>query len=215
VFGYVNGSTGSGGSSLSVVPGVTIQGSVGTNIQMTSPKPLLTVLAMAGGLSDRASRTITIQRQDPNAKPFKVFVPNDLAPAAPGSAEDPFIYPGDTLIVPRAGNVYILGNVGHPVGVSMAEDGKISLMEALTQAGSTMPTSSLSKLMLFRKTAGQYQAVNIRFDHMVKGQIPDIPLQAEDVVWVPFSYGRNILVNGASIAAALGSATASSIIYTH
>lgn len=199
LFGYIGGAPNSPGAN-------------GVSIPLFAARPLMAVLSMAGGLSDRASHTITIERGDPKVKPFKVFLPNnpdmDLA-------NQPMIYPGDTIVIPRAGIVYILGNVGQPHGVVMQEDGQITLMQALSQAGSSLPTAGLNKVMVFRKDGGTYQQIPVNMAKMVKGKTPDIQLVAEDVVWVPFSYGKNLLVNGASIIAALSSATASSVIYTH
>ncbi len=199
IYGFVNGATPTGSNGVTVtVPG---------------PKPLLTVLAMAGGLTDRASHTITIQRADPAIKPFTVPIPDNNATAA--LAAQTLIFPGDTVIVPRAGVVYILGDVGRPTGVVMAEDGKISLMEALSQAGSPLPNAKLTKIMLFRKSDGDYHPVRINFEDITRGKKPDLQLEAEDVIWVPFSMTKNMLVNGSSIAASLGAATASALIYTH
>jgi polysaccharide export outer membrane protein len=198
IFGYVVGASGSNGT-------------IGVNLPIFSPQPLLTVLAMAGGVSDRASHTVTIQRRDHNIKPFSVLVPNNPEVAL---ASQTIIYPGDTIMVPRAGIVYVLGDVNHSSGVVMAEDGKISLMQALSQAGSPLPTAGLAKIMIFRKINGEYKTLTENVGEMVKGKTPDIELMAEDVIWVPFSYGKNLLVNGASIAAAVGSATASGIIYS-
>jgi hypothetical protein len=42
-----------------------------------------------------------------------------------------------------------------------------------------------------------------------------MPLVAEDVVWVPFSIGKNLLVNAAGIISSLGAATSSAIIYRY
>ena len=197
VFGYVAGITG-------VTNGI--------SIPLPSPRPLLTVLALAGGLSDRASHTITIQRRDRNVKPFSVFIPNDPEVAL---ANQPLIYPGDIVDVPRAGIVYILGDVGTPKGVVMQEDGKISLLQALSQAGSPLPTAGLKNVMVFRRTDGDYKPLSINVGKIAKGKTPDIDLMAEDVIWVPFSFGKNLLVNGASIIASLGSATASGVIIYH
>lgn len=198
VFGFIGGS-----SSV---------GQFGISIPLLSARPLLAVLAMAGGLNDRASHTVTIQRADPNTKPFKVFLPND---PDVDLANQPMIYPGDTIVVPRAGLVYILGDVGTPHGVVMQEDGNITLMQALSQAGSTLPTAGLKRVMIFRKASGTYQQLPVNVGQMLKGKTPDIQMEAEDVVWVPFSYGKNLLVNGASIVAALGSATTEGIIINH
>ena len=199
VFGYVIGASATAATT-------------GVALPLYAPQPLLTILAMAGGLSDRASRTVTIQRRDTTIKPFNVFIPNNPDAAL---ANQVIIYPGDIVVVPRAGIVYILGDVGHSSGVVMSEDGRISLMQALSQAGSPLPTAGLAKIMIFRKVNGQYQSLTENLGQMVKGKTFDVELQAEDVVWVPFSFGRNLLINGASIAAAVGSATASGLIYSH
>jgi polysaccharide export outer membrane protein len=200
IFGYVVG------------PSITTQTN-GQAIPLSAPKPLLTVLSMAGGLSEHSSRTITIQRRDHSIKPFSVYLPNNPEEAL---ANDTLVYPGDIIMVPRSGIVYLLGNVGHPTGVYMNEDGKISLMEALTQAGGPMTTAALRNVMVFRKNGSQYApALTVNVGKITKGTEPDISLNAEDVVWVGFSYGKNLLINGAEIAAAVGSATATGIIYAH
>lgn len=197
------------------VIGYVVGGAGSTNgvaIPLPAPRPLLTVLAMAGGLSDRASRTVTIQRLDRSVKPFNVLIPTNPDEIL---ASQPMIYPGDIVDVPRAGIVYILGNVGTPHGVVMQEDGQISLLQALTQAGSVLPNSSLHNVMVFRKADGDYKQLKVNVGKIVKGKDQDIAMKAEDVVWVPFSYGKNILVNATSIIAALGSATTEGIIINH
>jgi polysaccharide export outer membrane protein len=200
IFGYVVGQS------------ITAQTN-GQAIPLFSPKPLLTVLSMAGGLSEHSSRTVTVQRRDRSIKPFTVFLPNNPAEAL---ANDTLIYPGDIVMVPRAGLVYLLGNVGHPTGVYMNEDGEISLMQALTQAGGPMTTAALRNVMVFRKNGSQYAPpLQVNVGKITKGAAPDIPLNPEDVIWVGFSYGKNLLINGAQIAAAVGSATATGIIYAH
>ncbi len=179
VFGYVVGAPGG------------VNGTNGVTISLSSAKPLLTVLSMAGGLSDRASRTITIQRQDRTVMPFTVFIPNEPNEALK-ELNDTKVYPGDTLVVPRAGIVYILGNVGRPSGVIMNEDGKTTLMEALSQAGSPLPSAGLGKVMIFHKANGQYTPTALQVDlgKILHGKEPDIDLKPEDVIWVPFSFGQ-------------------------
>jgi polysaccharide export outer membrane protein len=192
VIGSVNGITGT-------VTGVTFP--------VNSPRPLLTVLALAGGLNDRASRTVTIQHRDPSAPRVTVTLPVD---ANEDLNNDPMVYPGDIVVVPRAGIVYILGNVAHAQSVVMNEDGKLSLLEALSQAGSPLPTAGLHRVMVFRKVSGEYKALPINVGKILRGTAPDISLAPQDAVWVPFSYGKNILVNAAQITAAISS----SAIYT-
>jgi polysaccharide biosynthesis/export protein len=184
----------------------------GTLVPLTTPKSLLTVLSMAGGFNDRASRTVTIQRRDRRVAPFAIYLPNDPMQAI---ANNVLIYPGDMVMVPRAGIVYVLGNVGRPSGIYMNEDGRLNLMEALSQAGSTLPNSALRNVMIFRWNAGQYTRLHINVGKIIKGEAPSPDLSPRDVIWVPFSYGKNTLINGAQIVAAVSSATATGIVYTH
>ena len=88
-------------------------------------------------------------------------------------------------------------------------------MQALSQAGSTLPNSGLRNVMVFRRADGDYKQISVNVGKVAKGKAPDIELKAEDVVWVPYSYGKNLLVNSASIIAALGSASTEGIIINH
>jgi polysaccharide export outer membrane protein len=69
--------------------------------------------------------------------------------------------------------------------------------------------------MIFRKADGDYKQLKVNVGKISKGKDPDVALKAEDVIWVPFSYGKNILVNASSIIAALGSASTEGIIINH
>jgi polysaccharide biosynthesis/export protein len=184
----------------------------GILVPLTTPKSLLTVLSMAGGFNDRASRTVTVRRRDHHIAPFNVYLPNDPNEAI---ASDVLIYPGDMVIVPRSGIVYVLGNVGRPSGVYLNEDGKLTFMEALSQAGSTLPNSALRNIMIFHWDGAQYTQSHVNMGKVLKGEVPSPELAPRDVIWVPFSYGKNMLVSGAQIVAAVSSATATGIVYTH
>lgn len=197
VFGYVNGVTGT---------------TNGISFTLNAPRPLLTILAMAGGLSDRASHSVTIERRNSDHKRITVELPVD---PMKDLDNDPMVYPGDIVVVPRAGFVYVLGNVGTPKMMPMNEDGKLSLIQAMSQAGGPLPSSGLKRVMLFRKENGQYNPVPINVGKILKGTAPDVKLEPEDALYVPFSAGKNLLVNASSITAALASSATTGIIYTH
>ena len=199
VFGYIVGQS-------------TTSQTRGTTIPLATPKPLLTVLALAGGFTDLASRTVVIQRRDQTVPAFSVAVLNE---GLPDPAHNPLIYPGDTIMVPRAGLVYVLGSVGRPSAVYMTEDGRLSLLQALTQAGSSIPAAALRHVLIFRKEGSSYNEIKVDVGKVIQGKAPDLTMAAQDVIWVPFSYGKNLLVNGAGIVAAVGSATATGIVYSH
>jgi polysaccharide export outer membrane protein len=114
------------------------------------------------------------------------------------------VNPGDKLIVPKAGIVYVLGDVARPGGYPMTNnDGTLTVLQAVATAGGTASSAKPNSSRLVRRTAaGGYQSDPIPFSAMQKGKKPDMALQAGDIVYVPFSYLRNAALGVTSIAAA-------------
>jgi polysaccharide export outer membrane protein len=168
-----------------------------------TPRSILDVLTLAGGLTDLADRKVLIQRQATSQK-VPYFLSN-----APEVAMDTsvMVNPGDTLFVPKAGIVYVLGDVGHPGGYTMTDNqGTLSTLELLARAGGSNHSAVPSHSVLLRKSGTGYKKTPLPLSEIQKGKKPDLPLQANDIIYVPFSYMRNFVVQGSSIAGSVGSA---------
>jgi polysaccharide export outer membrane protein len=169
---------------------------------ITTPQPILKILSLAGGLSDTADRHIMIKRQ--NGEQFPYFVSNDSDVAL---AHEVMVHPGDTVLVARAPNVYIMGDVNRPGAYTIAtNDARLSVMQAIAMAGSAAKTSIPSHVRLIRKTDTGLVETQVRLDEIQKGKQADVMLQANDIVYVPFSWLKNVAVNSASIAASTAGA---------
>ena len=142
---------------------------------------LLDVVAAAGGTTPFAGPELTIQRSA-DGSIFTVQLSKD---AQASLASDIRIYPGDKVIVPRAGLVYVLGDVGRPGGFVMENDGKLTLLEALAMAGGNNQTASLSRARLIRKTATGYTEVPIALKKIIRGEEAAPQLQTEDILYIP------------------------------
>jgi polysaccharide biosynthesis/export protein len=191
-----------------VTQNVTIMGQVRSpgSYAINTPRPILDVLALAGGLTDVADRRVTIQRHD--TKERSVFVVSNSANAAlDGSV---VVSPGDTVIVSKADVVYILGDVNRPGGIAMVtNDSKLSALQAISLAGGTPPSAVPSHARLIRKQPdGTHVELPLQLSAMQKGKQPDVPLQADDIVYVPFSYTRNMAVGAGAL---VGSASSAAI----
>ncbi len=185
---------------------VTILGQVRTpgSYPIATPRPILDVLALAGGLNDLAQRKVTIQRHA--SKERVDYVLSNSANAAL-DANVP-VYPGDTVLVPKADVVYVLGDVNRPGGIAIVtNDSKLSALQALSLAGGTPPNAVPSHSRLIRKQAdGSHVELPLQLSAMQKGKEPDIPLQGDDIIYVPFSYARNMAVGAGSLVGATSSA---------
>jgi polysaccharide biosynthesis/export protein len=189
-----------------VTQNVTIMGQVRTpgSYAINTPRPILDVLALAGGLTDVADRRVTIQRHD--TKERATYVVSNSSNTALDSSV--VVFPGDTVIVPKADVVYILGDVNRPGGIAMVtNDSKLSALEAISLAGGTQPSAVPSHARLIRKQPdGTHVELPLQLSAMQKGKQPDIPLQADDIVYIPFSYTRNMAVGAGSLVGATSSA---------
>jgi polysaccharide export outer membrane protein len=114
--------------------------------------------------------------------------------------------------VPRAGIVYVLGDVGKPGGYPLnSNDSAVTLMQALGLAMSPNKTSTYSRIRLLRRDGENYTTVKVNVNDIKAGKASDPVLLPNDVVMVPFSYIKNFAINSTAIVSSVGTAA----IYTH
>ncbi len=171
-------------------------------VPLTTPRTLVDVLAAAGGLTKTADRHVTIQHR--GAPPTTVLVPNDAD--AQAGLDTVLVAPGDTVLAPRAGIVYVLGDVARPGGFLMQDESTLSLLQALALASGTTKTAAENQARLLRKRHGTVTELPLRLKDIEQGKLPDVALKNDDVVYVPFSLSKNIALGAGSIAASASSA---------
>jgi polysaccharide export outer membrane protein len=185
---------------------VTVMGQVRApgNYPIATSRPILDVLALAGGLTDLADRKVTIERHA--GKERVTFIVSNSANAALDGSVD--VFPGDTVLVAKADVIYILGDVNRPGGFAMVtNDSRLSAVQAISLAGGTPPNAVPSHARLIRKQPdGSHVEIPLQLSAMEKGKQPDMQLQADDIVYVPFSYTRNMAVGAGSLVGATSSA---------
>ncbi len=176
---------------------------------ITAPRSILDAIALAGGLTDVADRHVTIQRRDRSIKPVTYDLSNDADKAMSDQVQ---VYPGDIVLVPHAAIAYVLGDVNRPSGIVMQNNhSQLTALEAVSLAGGTHSSAVPSHAKLIRRLPdGGYREISMNFSLIQKGKRPDVVLQPDDVIYIPFSYLRNIGSNASGILAA----TASASIYT-
>jgi polysaccharide biosynthesis/export protein len=173
---------------------------------LTTPQPVLRVLSLAGGVTDLADRQVTIKRHG-SPQQLTYMLSNDPQKMLTDMV---MVYPGDIVMVPNAPVIYIMGDVGRPGGYAMSANAShLTLLQAIARAGSANKTSVPSKVRLIRDTGDGTKETRVHLDEMQKGKIPDIDLQANDIVFVPFSWMKNVAMSGSTIAAS----TAGAAIY--
>ena len=173
--------------------------------RILGPRTLLDVVALAGGLTKVADTKITIQRRSGDGQKITARLKSDDAGSA--LASDVRVFPGDMVVVPRAGVVYVIGDVAKPGGYTMDSNGSMTLLQALAQAGGPTPTASSSKSVWLRKQDDGYTSDKLDLTKIARGEARDVELHANDVVFVPNSQLKRTFASIAGIVGSLGSAT--------
>jgi polysaccharide export outer membrane protein len=178
---------------------------------LPGPRSLLDVLSMAGGLSKTADAHVSIKRRE--GRQADVTVKLSTQDAQMTLAADVQVYPGDLVMVPRAGVVYVLGDVNRPGGFVMQDNGKITILQALAQAGGTTTTAAANRAILLHKNGEGYVADKLHLGNIARGKEKDLELQANDIVFIPNSRLKNALHSTESVASSIGSASIYAVVH--
>jgi polysaccharide export outer membrane protein len=162
------------------------------------PHRLLDVLEDAGGLTDKASDTITISHPG-TEQMTTVHLSNDPAETAKANIE---LQPGDTVVVPKAGIVYVLGEVNRPGGYALNSNGGVTLLQVLAAAGGTTQLASLSGTKMVRRTTSGLKEIPVPMKGLLHAKVADLRMQAGDIVYVPSSRVKSALNTGALVSSA-------------
>jgi len=175
-------------------------------VSISTSRSLVDVIAMAGGLTDVADRHITIERGGTSHGLVEVFLSNRADDAFNADVE---VFPGDKILVPKAGIVYVLGDVGRPGGYVMQNNSRLTVLEAIAMAAGVDRTASEGRARIIHNTNGKFEERDLPLKEIEQGTAPDQLLEADDVIYIPFSFGKNVLMGTNSIVAA----TSSALIY--
>ena len=106
--------------------------------------------------------------------------------------------PGDTVVVPRAGIVYVLGEVTRPGGYVLNSTGGITVLQVVAVAGGPTHVASAGKTRLLRRNENGFQEQQIDVKKLLRGKAQDVAVRDEDILYIPTS-GIKTAVNSAQL----------------
>jgi len=206
---------------------VSVVGAVGHPVvyQVVRPTTLLEVLSAAGGVSDLAGDTVMITR------PVLSSTKTDSGSSTLDGVEDQKItirlqdllvsgdsvynvpvYGGDTVTVPPAGIIYVLGfGVAQQGGYVLQGHGEqITVLKALALAHGPTNFAKLNDTVILRMNpaTGQRDSIPVHLKEIQKNTASDVPLQTNDILYIPDNKGKKALARGTEVAIAVGTSLA-------
>jgi len=162
------------------------------------PHRLFDVLQAAGGPTDKAANKVIISHRDQNDA-TTLSISKNPAEMAASNVE---LKPGDTVVVPRAGIVYVLGEVTRPGGYVLNSTGGITVLQVVAVAGGPTHVASAGKTKLLRRTENGFQEQQIDLKKLLRGKAHDVSVRDEDILFIPSSTIKTAMNAGALLATA-------------
>jgi polysaccharide export outer membrane protein len=171
--------------------------------QLQGARRLIDVITMAGGLKQDAGSKVIVTRQlrwgrieapgatmDPGAAISTVTLPLDDLMSSKSPGDNILIEPNDIVSIPKADIVYVLGNVKRAGGFPIPQRGHISILQAVSLAEGLDANAAAGKARILRPAEngdGKPQDIQVDVRKIYEGKAADIPLYADDVVFIPNS----------------------------
>jgi polysaccharide export outer membrane protein len=166
------------------------------------PHRLFDVLQAAGGTTDKAANKVMISHRD-QKDATTLSISKDPAEMANSNVE---LQPGDTVVVPKAGIVYVLGEVNRPGGYVLNSTGGITVLQVVAVAAGPTHVAAAGKTRLLRRTEGGFQEQQIDLKKLLRGKGQDVPLRNDDILFIPSSVIKTALNASALIGVAASTA---------
>jgi polysaccharide export outer membrane protein len=180
---------------------------------------LLDVLSQAEGLAEEASNTATITRGAVALRALASAVGSQDAAGAPApvitidlkrlfETGDPTlnvpVYPGDRVMVQRAGIIYVVGAVNRAGGFPLKGDQEqMTVLKGIALAQDLKPTAIRRGAVIIRRNPGApegHEEIPVDLKKVLAGRAPDTSMQPNDILFVPDSTGKKALRRAAEAA---------------
>jgi polysaccharide biosynthesis/export protein len=172
---------------------------------IAASRTLADTMAMAGGLNDAASRTVSIVHA---ADPDKIIhVTLNVGAQTPESIREGRmeILPGDHIYVARSGVVYLVGELQRPGGFQVEHNNRLTLLEAVALAGGLTRTAKGNQSRLIRRSPTGREELTVNLQKVLYGGGPDMLLTDGDILFVPNSMRKEYTQQ--IVSAVVGTAT--------
>jgi polysaccharide export outer membrane protein len=204
---------------------VSVVGAVGNPgvVQLRGHKTLLEVISQAGGLKNEAGNSITVTRRRENGPiPLPSALPDSSGEFSVAEVsiksimegrnpqENIQVRPKDVITVPRAEFIYVIGAVRRPGGFVLNEREHISVLQALSLAEGLDRVASAGNARILRSSdsAATRTEIPVDLNKILAGKTGDVPLLANDVLFIPNSMAKNATLRSIEAAIQVGTGVA-------
>ncbi len=103
-----------------------------------------------------------------------------------------YLQPDDFIFLPAASTrgIHVIGAVALPGAISYGE--QVTLVSAVAKAGGSIKNAYLSHVAIVRGSLTEPKIAIVNYWDIVKGRAPDVALESQDIVYVPYTPYRTL-----------------------
>jgi polysaccharide biosynthesis/export protein len=201
---------------------INIVGAVRTpiTIQAAGDVTLLDAITQAGGLTDDAGSEILVSHRQAGpggttTEHIQHIDTQDLLDEVDPSLNIA-LQGGDVVRVPSAGRFYVVGNVKAPGVFTIRDGAQSSVLKAISLSqGVDSYTSHTAYVYRIVDGRGKREEIPIPLKKILDRKAPDMPLMANDILYIPVASGRKATLTALDRAAMIGAGFGSALIYIY
>jgi polysaccharide export outer membrane protein len=186
-----------------------------TIFQAIGSVTLLDALARAGGVvPDQAGPEIIVTKaNDEGGSPSIRRVPLKALLNASDPELNFKLTGGEEVRVPDVGKIIVAGSVSKPGPYPILDGTANTVTTAIAQAQGTVQYFSHTAYIYRPDDKGAMHEISVDLGGILKRKVPDVELQARDVLYVPDSSGRRITQSAVTAMTGVGASAVMSMIY--
>ena len=175
---------------------ISVAGAVRSPItfQATGPVTLLEAITRAGGLSPDAGPEILVTKSQPGEPGKPTALSRRIPVKGLIDAADPDLNlqlrGGEEIRVPEIGKIFVVGNVKKPGVFPVQGAAETTVLQMLALAEGLTPYAGKQAYIYRRETSGTKNEIAIELRKILERKAPDVPLAANDVLYIPDNRGR-------------------------
>jgi polysaccharide biosynthesis/export protein len=188
--------------------------------QATGTVTLLDAISQAGGLADNAGPEILVSQKTEGTDVNQPNLVKRIPVRSLIDAVDPslnlVLNGGEEVRVPEAGKFYVLGNVHRPGAFTITDGSQSSVLKALALSeGLDHFTGNTAYVFRADTSRTTRQEIPIELKQIMNRKAPDVPLLANDILYVPEATGRKATLTTLDRLSMIGASVGTTLLYIY
>jgi polysaccharide biosynthesis/export protein len=188
--------------------------------QASGSVTLLDAISQAGGLTETAGPEILVTEKSPASDEKQADLVRRIPVRNLIDAVDPslnlVLHGGEEVRVPEAGKFYVLGNVHKPGAFTLTDGSQSTVLKALALAeGADHFTGHTAYIYRADSSTTGKREIPVELKKIMDRKAPDVPLLANDILYVPEATGRKATLTTLDRMSMIGASVGTTLLYVY